>query len=60
MCDKLRGAMKMTAKDLAWCALLPPRYPFFTLHLHMGRNTEGQAWESTRHRTVTAVKGSAG
>jgi len=28
MCDKLGGAMKMTVKDLAWCALLPPCYPF--------------------------------
>lgn len=28
MCDKLRGAMKVTVKDLAWCALLPPCYPF--------------------------------
>lgn len=58
MCDKLRGAMKMTVKDLAWCALPPPCYPFFTLHLHMGRNTEGWALKSTPHKTTTAVEGS--
>lgn len=45
MCDKLRGAMKMTVKDLAWCALPPPCHPFFYPSFTHGQKHRGLSLE---------------